>query len=384
MEVGILFIVPKYPYPIQGGLEKQAFILARELVKLGLRVTVLSLKFSIEQQDFICDEGVEVYRIRGGSNSLSRIIQIFKIPVFLWKRRHFYDIVHIHQHSYFGLYCHFWSKTLGFKVVQKLPNLGRRGLIGLASSRFGSIKIGLLKRSDALIAMTDSHFNELKLLGFKESLVCSIPNGVVHYRDLMEQRKGIEFQNAGVRFCYIGRLERQKGIMFLLEAWKVVVGDSSIHTLEICGDGSLVGDISKFVSDNDLSRSVFLSGYTDKVSEVLERSDVFVITSETEGMSNAILEAMAFGKSIIASKVGAAHIQFKSNFSNSVFELNDQDKLVELIKLNMNNHDFRLYNERVNWERSHSFKIDIVAKKYMSLYYALAAGAPLPEIDYDY
>ena len=381
MTLKILMFVPKYPFPIIGGMEKQSYLLSSELINHGVSVSVLSTIFSPEQKPFEIYKGVKIHRIKLFKNKIiSVIFKIIYIPVFLFFSRNKFDIIHIHQHSLVGIYTLVISKIFFFKTVVKLPNLGNKGLLGVSKSFFGYFKILILKLSDAFIAMTPAHNDELLLLKFSEKKFSSIPNGI-KINPLIDN---ISDNNDNFRFCYIGRLEKQKGIIFLLECWCEISTKYPNAKLEICGNGSLKETITEFIKTNKIDNSVFLSGHTDNVSNVLLRSDVFIITSETEGMSNAILEAMSFGKSIIASNVGAAKIQLKDNFFNSTFELNDKKKLIYLIKKNITDPNFRITNANINYNRSLVFDINNIAKQYKELYFDIKLGHRLKKVNYDY
>lgn len=372
--------VPKFPPPTVGGLENQSFLLSKELTNYSIEVDVLSTLFSNEQLSFELLSGIKIYRIKlYNSKVLTLIYQILFIPKFLFVRRKKYDLIHIHQHSLIGIYVLFFSKLFGYKVVVKLPNLGKNGLIGLSESFLGGFKIRLLRKVDAIIAMTPLHKKELEDLFFPLSLISSIPNGVI-----VGKYQIPDVSKKEVNFCYLGRLEVQKGILFLLECWAEIVTDFPNAILEIWGDGSLKSDLRNFIEFRGLTTSVRLMGHTNKVDEVLKASDVFIITSFTEGMSNSILEAMSFGKSIIASNVGGASIQFKNNFNNSTYELNDKDKLIQLIKRNIIDVDFRTNNSILNYRRAKIFHINNVAKQYKELYIKICNGQKIDHYNYEY
>ena len=381
MILKILMFVPKFPFPIIGGMEKQSYLLSNELISQGLEISVLSTIFTKEHKSFELINGIKIYRIKVFKYKIISIIyQIFYIPLFLFISRKKFDVIHIHQHSLIGLYVLFLSKIFSFKTVVKLPNLGNKGLLGVSRSFLGNFKIAILKLSDVLIAMTPAHIDELLSLKFSEKKFSSIPNGIL----INPLIKNFSHINESVRFCYIGRLEKQKGIIFLLECWSEIVSKYPNVILEICGNGSLKDTIIEFLKSNRIENSVILSGYTNNVTDVLLRSDVFVITSETEGMSNAILEAMSFGKPIIASNVGGAKIQLKDNFFNSTFELNDKKKLIYLIQKNITDLNFRMTNANINYNRSLVFDIKNIANLYKELYFDIKLGHRLKKVNYDY
>ena len=100
---------------------------------------------------------------------------------------------------------------------------------------------------------------------------------------------------------YLGRLEQEKGVADLVSAWRrpdagalpalVLVGSPGLH---------------EPVDLDPAPPRVIVRSWTGDVAGYLAAADVFALPSHVEGMSNAMLEAMAAGLPVIASRVGAA------------------------------------------------------------------------------
>lgn len=91
-----------------------------------------------------------------------------------------------------------------------------------------------------------------------------------------------------------GRLVPQKNYMMLLRAFNRIKNDISSDLL-IYGDGDLKEQLMEYIKDNDLEQRVFLMGQTNNVIESIKNARVFVLSSDFEGLPNALLEAMAMG-----------------------------------------------------------------------------------------
>jgi glycosyltransferase involved in cell wall biosynthesis len=103
----------------------------------------------------------------------------------------------------------------------------------------------------------------------------------------------------------VGRLEARKGTSTLLEAFARIEGrDSEEPMLVIAGDGPLNDELRALATRLGIADRVRLLGDRSDVREVLAALDVFVLPSRTEGMSNALLEAMAMARPIVATAVG--------------------------------------------------------------------------------
>jgi glycosyltransferase involved in cell wall biosynthesis len=104
---------------------------------------------------------------------------------------------------------------------------------------------------------------------------------------------------------YAGRLHESKGLFELVRAWARVTAQLPNARLWFAGEGpardALLGEIAELGLDG----RVVLCGAFDSVDDLLAAANLFVLPSWEEGMSLALLEAMAAGKPIVASDIPA-------------------------------------------------------------------------------
>lgn len=93
----------------------------------------------------------------------------------------------------------------------------------------------------------------------------------------------------------IGRLHPQKNQALLIEAFSKLSSDFSEYSLEIYGDGDLREELLKKIKKLNLDNRVFLKGTTTNIYEKMYNASLFVLSSDFEGMPNALMEAMALG-----------------------------------------------------------------------------------------
>ena len=98
----------------------------------------------------------------------------------------------------------------------------------------------------------------------------------------------------------LGRLSAQKNQAMLIDAFAEVAPDIECATLEIYGVGELENELLGRIERQGLSDRAFLMGRTDKPGNVLKGAGVFVLSSDFEGMPNALMEAMAAGLPVIS------------------------------------------------------------------------------------
>lgn len=114
----------------------------------------------------------------------------------------------------------------------------------------------------------------------------------------------------------VARLEKRKNLIFLIKSFNKFKKKNHNYSLFLLGDGPEKIYLQDYVKRNKILNVNFL-GYKKNVKKYLKRCKIFVHTSLFEGMSNAVLEAMAFGKaSVVLNSPGVAelHVHKKTGF----------------------------------------------------------------------
>jgi glycosyltransferase involved in cell wall biosynthesis len=169
------------------------------------------------------------------------------------------------------------------------PRLTRRqrGLVSLAArwlDRFVCVSHDSAK-------LTISH-------GISPRKVCTIWNGI----DL-DRYPSTGPCPGGPAVC-VARLSPEKGIDTLIRAAGTVVRNDSTFQLEIAGDGACRTELTELIAALGLQQHVRLLGQVSDVSSLLARASLFVLPSLSEGVPLTILEAMARGLPVLATRVG--------------------------------------------------------------------------------
>src|SRR5262249_7710688 len=117
-------------------------------------------------------------------------------------------------------------------------------------------------------------------------------------------REGLGVQSGQVVVLTPGRLAPEKGLEDLLEAAACLRNFwGSRLVFWIAGDGPLRSQLNEIVERYDLSAMVRFLGFRDDVPLLLQASDVVVLPTWREGLSIALLEAMASGKAIVTTNI---------------------------------------------------------------------------------
>jgi glycosyltransferase involved in cell wall biosynthesis len=154
--------------------------------------------------------------------------------------------------------------------------------------------------ADRLIVNSQALRCEELAAGFPESRLVCIPNGV---RAVAGDSATAELDGAPRVLC-VGRLDAEKGHTLLLDAWPAVRAAHPNAVLSLLGDGPLAAALAAQVQRLGIADSVRFLGFHAPATPFLLGCDVCVQASPSEGMPNALLEAMAAGRPVVASAAG--------------------------------------------------------------------------------
>jgi len=102
----------------------------------------------------------------------------------------------------------------------------------------------------------------------------------------------------------VGRLEIAKGQCYLLEAMPLILEQVPTAMLVMVGEGRQRKDLETRIRKLGISGQVLMTGFRDDLYDILNAIDLFVLPSLWEGLGMVLLEAMAFKKPVVASRVG--------------------------------------------------------------------------------
>lgn len=116
----------------------------------------------------------------------------------------------------------------------------------------------------------------------------------------------ISFPNQeGVVFGVIAQLNTGKGHTLLFEAVQRIKSKRYNFKLMVVGDGPLAGELKKLANDLAIEDTVQFTGHVDRVEDVIAKMHIVVLPSLKEGFPVSLIEAMACGRPVIATDVGA-------------------------------------------------------------------------------
>ena len=168
-----------------------------------------------------------------------------------------------------------------------------------------------LRYFDRVAAVSGGVKNEIERSGINRFRLCTIHNGVDFSNlsrtdggDVKRLRRMLAIKDNAKLVLAVGRLAPEKGYGYLVRAAARVVAAYPGTVFAILGDGPQKAALKSEVKKAGLENNFRLPGQSDEVQAFLGAADVFVMPSVNEGMPMALLEAMAAGKPIVATRVG--------------------------------------------------------------------------------
>lgn len=373
----VLMFVPQYPYPVVGGLEKQAHELSRALISKGMEIQVVSGKTARAQSRREVVDGVPVTRITWSKNRVFRFMfEPLIIAMVLLRLRGTYDIIHLHQYSWISLYVIMIAKALRKPVMTKMCSVGEMGLPGLRNHRFGRIKQKILLQSDVIVSMSGKSLSELDDAGYLRSRVLLTPNGIAlrpRPASVEPERRKKEDR---CKVVFVGRMCEEKKLDVLLDVWAELCAESDRQAiLELWGNGPLENHLKVRCRRLGISSSVIFCGYIDNVQDRLPDMDLFVLPSMLEGNSNAILEAMAAGLPVVSTLVGGTPMLVGSDGRPFLYMPDDHSALkMKLLQLIRDSGLRESVGSSMRRRVERYFDINRVAQTYVDAYGLMNAG----------
>jgi glycosyltransferase involved in cell wall biosynthesis len=175
----------------------------------------------------------------------------------------------------------------------------------------------------------------------------------------------------------VARLTPAKDHLNLFDAFVRVRATHRDARLLLVGDGELRADLERAVAARGLSSVVVFAGKRDDVAEMLSAMDVFVLSSATEGLAMTLLEAMAAGLPVVATRVGGNAEVVVDGATGRLVAPRDPDALAAAIgQVLADRTQARAMGARGAERARVHFGIDGMVGAYTALYDALAASRP--------
>lgn len=316
----IVFIVPSLK---SGGAERVIVTLANWLssefrVEIWMMINS-SVEYALSDNVYLNQSYVTIRK--GGVKRLFWLIKQFKKDT---------NTVVISFMTKLSLYAILAAKLTGLKVIVSERNDPSKTI----AAKYNFIRDLLYRYADKIVFQTE---------GAKDFFSNKVQNNSVII--LNPLRKNVPNMYEGKRekeIVAVSRLHPQKNLNLLIESFSVFVKSFVDYKLIIYGDGPLAGELKAKVKKMGIQDSVVFAGVDENVLDKIKNAMMFVITSNFEGLSNALIEAMAIGLPCIStdSPPGGARMIIKDGINGMLVPVGHKNELIKAMEKIASNNEF--------------------------------------------
>ncbi|MGI9492945.1 MAG: glycosyltransferase [Geminicoccaceae bacterium] len=334
----LMVIESDYPSMDGGGAEAQIETLTANL-PAGLQVSVVAplVPYGPDSVDDVI-QGAPVHRIWYPRLPLiGGLIMLLRLASLILARRRSIDAIHCHIAHNMAAVCSFFGRLSGIPVVVKLTGMQEleNGILSEIRSPGNGLRRWLIKQASAFQAISEDLENGLIDKGFEKERVHLIPNAVdtrlfapaPEACDAIKKNLGID---ADFVACYVGRMVPEKALDMLIRAWAQALPMEAMASLVLVGTGPLETDLRTLAGSLNRAHQVKFAGFVqDKtvIADYWRIADIGLLTSDFEGLSNALLEAMASAVPMIGSRVSGNQDLITPGETGWLFEPRQQHQL---------------------------------------------------------
>ena len=139
----------------------------------------------------------------------------------------------------------------------------------------------------------------------------------------------------------VAALAGHKDFPNLLKAFSIVVSKHKNVKLCIVGDGPMRDEITNIINELGITERVLLLGYREDVGKYLKSLDIFVLASKKEGLGTSVIDALAVGLPVVATKAGGIPEIIKNDYNGILVETGNPQMLADGILELVMNHTSR-------------------------------------------
>ncbi|MCK7593985.1 glycosyltransferase [Pseudomarimonas salicorniae] len=304
-----LLLLLEAHFPSMGGAERQLETLAGGLVERGHQVTVVLPRLDAAHPAGAGEHaGLTLWRIGYPRIPLlgSLLLQL-RLALLLWRWRGRYDAIHVHIAHNMGAVAALVGHLLGKPVVLKFSGWweAEQGCLRRGAGPLPALARVLLRRASAVQAISRRIGQDLVAAGFDPVRIHWTPNGVrtARFEALPRPRPITD----GIRrVVFVGRLVPEKSLDAVLEAWQRAGMAAAGWRLRLVGGGPEEAVLRAQAERLGIGQSLEWVGPSQDVPRHLAEADAGILASRTEGLSNTLLEYMAAGLPVVATRISGS------------------------------------------------------------------------------
>ena len=171
-----------------------------------------------------------------------------------------------------------------------------------------------------------------------------------------------------------GRIEKQKNHRLLIDAFKIIARYYNDTELFIYGDGQLKHSLEEYcASDKEISDKVHFPGNVSNVNEILSKASLFVLSSDYEGMPNALMESMAVGVPVVSTDCpcGGPKVLIRNETEGILVPCGDKNSLANAIRKLFDDKNLYMIVQENSKIRAQGFRIYNIIQQWLEYIYSV-------------
>jgi glycosyltransferase involved in cell wall biosynthesis len=406
---GVCFLTEVFSPPTPGGQALFAAQLAEGLTSAGLGVLVVTRQTEPPSAtgERVGDVGVRRIppaghlKAKGWTALVPMLIFLLRTSALLIRNIRHYDVILLMGAKILpiaavlvGMIC---RKRVVIRIespIELAQGVSAESLqkMGLSQSSLffrviRAVQNRVLRRADAIIALSPEIREHLVVLGIDPLRVRSIPNGIdtqkfcpVSLAAKIKIRRKLALPTGKILVTFTGRLAISKGVPILIDIWPTLQEKyADIHLVLVGSDAathdSCMSGILQQIQQCQLEQTVTLVGDVDNVREYLQASDLYVFPSEYEGFGLSMVEALACGLPAVVTDVGVAGELIQSGVNGLVVPpRKDSELLMALIWLLEHQECWPTMGAKARAAVLARYDLSVCLRKHYELVLALSRG----------
>jgi GalNAc-alpha-(1->4)-GalNAc-alpha-(1->3)-diNAcBac-PP-undecaprenol alpha-1,4-N-acetyl-D-galactosaminyltransferase len=341
-----------------GGAERVISVLASKLVELDYKVDIITIYG--DKNDYIKNQKVNINPIRCRSkNKFFRVFEtIIRLRAILKKKKP--DLV------------------ISFVAIINMYTI-------LSSLLFMKTKLIVSERNDPYQNPENKYLRKLRdvLYRFSDGFVFQTEDAKKYF-SLIVQRKGTVIPNPVTsnlpywdRFNHektiitASRLVEQKNIPMMIDAFVKLKKDYPEYKLKIFGIGNMREELLEYIKSLGMENEIYLPGFSTNIHHEMAKSSLFVLSSNYEGISNAMLEALAIGVPVVTtdSPIGGARMFIKNNKNGLLTRVGDTDQFYNAMKKVISDKKFAFSLSEESIKIREQLSTEVIVEKWQQYIY---------------
>lgn len=308
----------------RGGAEKVISLLSRHYAEKGWETQIILLLKNTVQYDL--HESTKIVDLSGSTNSRIKRLPYWLKSVRSYIKKESPDVI-----LSFAARINIIVQTACFGLKKKIvvserndPKSDGRGIVTRILTNL------LYPKAKGVVFQTKraaSYFGKLKNAEIIPNPIC-----VLEYAENIGEK----------RIVTAGRLTPQKNQKLLISAFAEVGKKHPEYILEIYGEGELKESLENQISELGIENKVFLMGNVKNIHERIKNAQIFVLSSDYEGLSNALLEAMMMGHACVSTNCAGSDEYIQSGENGILVPVGDKEQLTRAMLELIENDDLRM------------------------------------------